>query len=189
MRSRALPIALGIVALTVIAPPAHSTTVYHLDTPALVRGSTGIVIGTVQGTQSHWNESRTAIVTDVTVSVSDVLKGDATSTVTLTQPGGEVDGMRYEIPGSPAFRANEEVLLFLWEDSHGRAQVNGLAQGKFELRTDPASGERVLSRQLPGLAFRDVRSLARVSAGEAASPVPLRLMLREIHRTLEEDGR
>lgn len=189
MSSRVLAILIGALVLVRAAAPAGATTVFHLDTPALVRGSDDIVLGTVGSTRSFWNDGRTAIVTEVTVSISDVLKGEAQATVTLTQPGGEVDGMRYQIPGSPVFHEGEEVLLFLWEDSRGRAQVNGLAQGKFEVRTDAASGERVLSRQLPGLAFRDVRSLARVRASEPAHAVPLRLMLREIHRTLEEDGR
>ena len=189
MPLRLFLIAVSLAVLACLPRPLSATTLMHLDTPALVRGSSGIVIGQVQDQRSYWNEERTAILTDVTVSVSDVLKGDAAGVVTLTQFGGEVGGFRYEIAGSPMFRPGEEVLLFLWRDSRGRTQVNGLGQGKFDISRDGATGERLLQRAAPGLTIRDARTLARSSPGDSSAHVPLRAMLREIHRTLEEDGR
>src|SRR5205814_4267216 len=119
------------------------------------------------------------IMTDVEVIVHESLKGEA-HRLTLTQLGGEVDGMRLTVDGSPAFATGEEALLFVWRDSRGRAQLNGLGQGKFEIRRDPATGERLLRRDVPGLGFADARTLRPLRAREAAPRVPLERMLSDI---------
>ena len=183
----AVPAALLVVALA--APAARATQVTHLDLPTLARTSSDIVVGRVEGTQPHWNASHTKIVTDVTVAVTDALKGGGAARLTLTQLGGVVGNMRYTVPGSPAFAPGEEALLFVWRDARGRAQVNGLAQGKFDIHVDPASGERVVQRSIPGLAVREVRSLALVPAGASAPRITLSRMLGEIRQVLEEGGR
>jgi hypothetical protein len=180
-----------LAALVLAALPAalaHATQVVPLDTRGLVRSSHDIVIGDVVATRSFWNPERTRILTEVTVRVAETLKG-AEGTVTLTQLGGEVDGAVYDVPGSPVFRRGEQALLFLWRDSRGRAQVNGLAQGKFDITRDANSGTRTVQRALPGLGFRDARSLAALRAGERAPAVPLSDMVTEVKRLVAEAGR
>lgn len=166
-----------------------ATQIEHLDTRAMVRQSSDIVIGTVESSRSYWDERHTKILTEVKVRVSDRLKGSAGSTVTLTQLGGELDGFRYAIEGSPQFKNGQEALLFLWRDARGRAQVNGLSQGKFEIRRDQATGERLVQRSLPGLAVRDARSLRLQGAGEAPARITLEEMVREIRSVQAEGGR
>jgi len=168
---------------------AWATTVFHLDTPALVEGSSDIVIGHVDALRSYMSPDHRHILTEVTVTVADRLKGDdATQQVTLVQLGGEVDGMRYTVPGSPLFKPGEEALLFIWRDESGRAQVNGLAQGKFDITRDSATGERLIQRTLPGLAVKNPRTLALAAKGQPAARIPLSTMMREIRRALEESG-
>ncbi len=183
------PIFVALAALLLL-PAAHAlaTQVVPLDTRGLVRSSHDIVIGDVLATRSYWNAERSRILTDVTVRVSESLKG-AGGEVTLTQVGGEVDGAVYEVHGSPVFRRGERALLFLWRDSRGRAQVNGLGQGKFDITRDPASGALTVQRPLPGLRFRDARSLGALRAGERAPAVPLADLVAEVRRVLAEDGR
>ncbi len=169
--------------------PAFATQVVHFDTPGLVRGSSDIVIGRVEGTRSYWNDRHTKILTEVSVRVSESLKGVPPGELRLVQLGGEVDGMRYHVPGSPLFAPGEEALLFVWRDAAGRAQVNALAQGKFDIRRDPATGARLVQRPLPGLAIAEARTLRAAPAGRAAPGVPLEDLLSEIRRALAEDGR
>src|SRR5262249_37672818 len=163
--------------------------VVHLDTRGLTHESSDIVIGTVGEQQARWNDAHTMILTDVVIHVSQSLKGAGGADLTLTQVGGELDGMRYSIPGSPVFRRNEEVLLFAWRDRLGRPQVDGLAQGKFEIERDAATGARVVQRATPGLAIQDVKSLAAAPLGRRAPRLSLDALIREIQAAMKEAGR
>ena len=97
---------------------------------------------------------------------------------------------RYSVPGCPVFEPGEEALLFVWRDPAGRAQVNGLAQGKFDIRRDAKSGERFVQRAIPGFGVRDLKTLRAVPAGQALPQLPLDDLVREITRTLAlEDHR
>ena len=168
--------------------PAHATQVVQLDTRALTLGSSDIVIGQVESVVSRWNEAHTKILTDVTVKVSTSLKGGG-DRIVLTQLGGTIGNLRTTVPGCPAFTQGEEALVFVWRDTRGRAQVNGCAQGKFEIRRDPRSGERWVQRAAQGLAVRDARTLALVGPGESAPTIPLEDLIAEIQRTLAGDDR
>lgn len=165
---------LSVGVLLLLAPPALATQVLRLDTRDLTLGSSDIVVGTVESVRSYWNPGRSRILTDVTVRVSESLKGEPT-TLTLTQMGGEVDGVKLAIEGSPVFRPGQEVVVFAWRDRNGRAQVNGLAQGKFDVVRDPATGEATVSRTVEGLALRRAGSSAIERGG-----APLKLRLREL---------
>jgi hypothetical protein len=179
----------GVLALTLSATPASASQVLHQTLRDLTLGSSDVVIGRVEETRTRWNESHTKIVTDITVSVSESLKGTAGERLVLSQLGGDLDGFRYAVPGSPLFRLGEEALLFVWRDAKGRAQVNGLAQGKFDIRTDGATGERTVQRGLEGLRVREARTLSLVKAGEQAPQLRLGDMLGEIRTILAEGGR
>lgn len=167
-----------------LAGPALATTQLHLDTRALVLGSSEIVVGTIASAQPRWSADKKKIFTDVEVKVSESLKGAPGKSVTLTQLGGELDGIRYSIPGGPLFRPGEEALIFVWRDSKGRAQVNGLAQGKFDIARDAKSGVATVQRVGPGLGVRDARGLEALKAGEPAARIPLDELKREIRRVL-----
>jgi hypothetical protein len=173
-----------LLLLALLAPPVHATQVVRLDTPALVRGSSDIVIGTVENSVSRWNAGHTRIVTDVTVRVDESLKGGGTSRLTLTQMGGDVDGLHLEVDGSPAFRAGQQSVFFVWRDSHGRAQVNGLAQGKFDIERDAASGRASVHRDLGELALRDPRTARLMRANAADGRVNLDDFKAEIRRAI-----
>jgi hypothetical protein len=173
--------------LALTAPAALATQMEHLDTRALVIGSNDIVVGQIESVQSHWSPSHSKIFTDVRVTES--LKGAATDRITLTQLGGQVGDMRYTVPGCPVFKPGEEALLFVWRDARGGAQVNGLAQGKFDIERDAATGVATVQRSVPGLAFREARTLQLVPAGQRAPRIPLNDLRQEILRVLGEGGR
>lgn len=176
-----------VVALALLLPgPTSATSLVHLDTRALTLESPEIVVGEVEHVRSYWNDAHTRILTDVDLKVTRALKGGETARLTLTQLGGEVDGARYAVPGAPLFAVGEEALLFVWRDRAGRAQVNGLAQGKFDIRRD-ASGERYVQRVVPGFGVRDVTTLRAVPAGQPLPRLRLDDLVREITRTLAAD--
>jgi hypothetical protein len=174
---------------SLIASAANATQVVHLDTRALTHESSDIVIGTVTAQKSYWNAAHTRILTDVIISVSQSLKGAPAGEITLTQLGGEVDGMRYSVPGSPTFRVGEEALVFAWRDTNGRPQVDGLAQGKFEIQHDAATGARVVQRAALGLAASDAKTLKLAPSGRALPQLKLDDMINEIKAAMAEAGR
>jgi hypothetical protein len=186
-RYRFLPV-LTLLALALGVPAARATQVMHLDTQALVHGSDDIVVGQIENVQPRWNTTHTKIFTDVSVRVTQALKGGAGDLITLTQLGGEVDGVRYNVPGCPAFTRGEEALLFVWRGTRGQPQVTGLAQGKFDIRRDAATGVATVQRSMPGLAVRDPRMLKLVPQGQPAPRIPLDDLLREIHQALDQEG-
>jgi hypothetical protein len=174
-----------VLAAMAFAPVmARATTLVHLDTRALAQQSQEIVIGRVSSTHAHWNETHTRIVTDVDVDVSQSLKGAATTRVTLTQLGGEVDGVRVSVAGCAAFRPGEEALLFVWRDARGHAQLTGLAQGKFEIERDARTGEAYVQRAAPGFGVREVQRLSAVPSGVRAPRLRLADLVSEIRGNL-----
>lgn len=177
----------AVAACAILAGAASATTLVRLDTPTLARRAHDIVIGRVTATEARWNEDRTRIVTEVRVRVERRLKGAPAEELVLTQPGGELDGLRYSVEGAPRFRTGEESLLFVWRDAAGHATVQGLAQGKFDLRRDSAGGARLVRRAGAGLAFSDARSLRAAPPG--SGEVTLEAMVAEIERALAEAGR
>ena len=183
-----LRLAFSLTCVAWFATTVSATQVTRLDTRTMAQTSSEIVIGRVTGTQARWNDAHTKIVTEIKVEVSESLKGEPSTTLTLTQLGGEVDGARYTVPGCPAFHPGEEVLLFVWRDTQGRAQVNGLAQGKFEIQRDALTGEATVQRSLPGLAVRDARTLASRPTRAGSEAVPLSELRTAIREALSPEG-
>lgn len=175
------------LAILATAPQALATQVRHLDMRELSRSSSDIVIGRVERVASRWNASGTKIFTDVTVRVSESLKG-AGGVVTFSQLGGTVGDLRQTVEGCPAFAPGEEAVLFLWRDDRGQAQLTGLGQGKFEIRRD-GSGRAIVQRHVEGLAVREARLLRLVPEGNSAPGVPLEDLVTEIRSALAEGGR
>lgn len=177
-------VAVGVM----LAPAAYATALQHVDTRTLTRGSHEIVIGKVERVESHWNAARTQIVTDVTLRVTRSIKGATRERLTLTQLGGEADGVRVSVHAVPVFKPGEEALVFVWRDAGGRAQVNGLAQGKFEIKIDPRTRRHVVQRGTPGFAIRDARTLAAVGAQETVPAIGVEELVAEIEREIRSGG-
>jgi len=181
--------ALAVVAaasLVAYVVPARATSMVQLSTRDLSLQSSDIVIGKVESVRSYWNPAHTRILTDVGVSVSQTFAGETAQHLTLTELGGEVDGIRVTVPGCPAFRPGEEALFFVWRDRKGDAQVNGLAQGKFDIERDPRTGAAFVQRATPGFAVRDVRTLSLVPRGQATPRLRLDDLVREIRVSLRD---
>jgi hypothetical protein len=124
-----------------LAPWSHAQEVRNMSVDELTADADAVVIGKVTATQSMWSDPR-HLVTAITVSVGEVLKGDVASTISVVVPGGIAANRKFPVamtyPGAPQFGDRENVLLFLSNDADalGTFAVTGFSEGKFSIVTD-----------------------------------------------------
>ena len=140
MRRFAIFVLTALVVITV-APVTHATQVIYKSPRQLGQESALVVQGRVASVRSFWNPQRTKIFTETIVAVDASFKGQAGTTVSLLQLGGEVDGVRVSVHGALRWQLDEEVLLFLEPYSGGTYHVSGFSQGKYKIERDPRTGE------------------------------------------------
>jgi hypothetical protein len=128
-----------------VAPAVWATTAIMLAEGEMIAEAEVVVTGRCSGVQSQWLDRD--LVTLATIEVSEVLKGQAGSTLTVVLPGG-VDVNRpvpvaMTFPAAPEIYLGEEVLLFLiGEDRVAQGfGIVGFSQGKFSLVEDAAGGK------------------------------------------------
>lgn len=166
----------GVSGLLVLALAGmlEASTVRFLPLDQMAVRANQIFTGEVVGVISQMNARRTGIFTFVTIEVDEYLKGGRRGVLTLRFLGGEAEGYRLTVPGSPEFHLGEEVLVFT-DGGAGRVPtVLGMAAGKFTLQRDPVTGEPVLERSLEGLILED-SSGTRITAGQSGSQEPASL--------------
>lgn len=104
-----------------------------------------IVTGKVSGNKSNWNNDKTRIYTIATLDVDEYLKGNSSgSTVAITYPGGEVNGIGELYTHMPKFENNEDVLVFLKKDDKSYKVFDG-EEGKIKIIRDEKTGEKITS--------------------------------------------
>src|SRR4030042_6199277 len=79
----------------------------------LTNGADSILVGTVTERSSYWNDEHTRIYTSVAFSVEDRIKGDAGPQVTITIPGGMVEGIGAWTSDMVSFDQDEKSVVFL----------------------------------------------------------------------------
>ena len=141
---------LAAVSIPGIAPGLKATTVKRLSLEQMVRGSHGIMLGRCVSQETYWNKSRTRIYTATRFAVTEDLKGGSGKSATVVTVGGTIDGMTLAVSGTPSFRDNEEVLLFLEAGKSGNWILMGLSQGLFRI-TDDRRGVRTAHHAASGL--------------------------------------
>jgi hypothetical protein len=143
-----------LLALTV--SPVSATILRPLSDQELTARAHTIVIGRAIARQTVWTGQDLA--TLVTVAVTESIKGDSSSSLTVALPGG-IDRRR-KIPvqvlyvGAPQIARDEEVLLFLERADRsipGAYVVSGFSQGKLSIIAGP-DGVKWVSRGPQALA-------------------------------------
>lgn len=139
-----------LVTLAALAETASATTVLIPADDDLIIGARAIVRGRVIGLTCAFDDQQERIYTYITLRVNEVIKGRITSRrIVLKEPGGQV-GLRGSLVfGTPQFRRDEEVLLYLdtWND--GSLRVHQMFLGKFLVTRDAASGMQWVTRDGP----------------------------------------
>jgi hypothetical protein len=120
---------------------AWATTAVEMSTQDMAQEASLIVSGHVTNVESRWVDRD--LVTVTTIAVSEVLKGQAGSEITVVVPGGVDTNRRFPIavsvPAAPQFQNNENTVLFLVNEDElpNTYAIVGFAQGKFTLVDTP----------------------------------------------------
>jgi len=145
--------------------PVYGTLVPRLSFEELVGQSEVVAHGRVASIRVAWDTERENIWTHYEIILNEALKGSIGKTVRIQEPGGELDGMRMEIVGSPHYELGEEVVVFAARIPGG-LRTCGWGQGRFVVEGEP--GQRRVRNSLG-----DVQLTAPGNAGgyrAAAAP-------------------
>jgi len=132
-----------------------------------------VIRGRVAASESRWDATST-LHTYITIDVTRVVLGSGVpDRIVIKQLGGELGGIGLWIAGQASFAADEDVLLELAaRPIDGSLYTSGLAQGKWRLETDAASGVTVAVRRTDGGAD-ERRPLAELELALASGRRPL----------------
>jgi hypothetical protein len=174
MKFRPPQVIVWVILCTLAAAlPAQATIMRYLEIEDLARASSEVFHGQTISTEAVWNAERTRIYTVVRFRVRESFKGTARRDqfVTVTQLGGEKDGIRMDYAGRPEFTPGESVVLFAARGPSGGLTVVALKQGRMHVE-----GGQV-TRDLSGLTLLD--SVKGGALTQARLP-------RRMHVTLDE---
>ena len=170
----------------VLPAPVETTLANALSVKDMVNQSDLIAIGSCVDTKSVWVDR--ALVTLVTISVAETLKGAEQQTITVALPGGVDANSKFPVamtyPGAPRITPGENVFLFLTAESDvaGSYTVAGFSQGKFSIVTDE-NGEQLVTRDLTKTTLKDNNGVRRGSS----NMTPLASLKAEVRGQLRQE--
>jgi hypothetical protein len=192
---RKLPLLL-ILALSLpllgTAPQAEASVVRALSLQDLVERADHVVIAVPEEKQSRRHDDGRLIVTDVSLRVKRVLKGDAKvgGVLIATRLGGKLETIALQVPGEATFEIGAEVLVFLrgiGDPADRQLRVVGMSQGVMLVER---KGETPMV--MPGgahAALMQPSDSGRLEPGEPAvrEPTELELLLLRISALVEAE--
>lgn len=175
------------VAAALAAIALGATTTIPTDLVDVVSNATLIVRGRVVDTRAFTDVANGPVMTAVTITADEVLKGTAGTSVTFRVHGGEIGRYRYTVVGSPTFSAGDEAYFFLKRTSAGTLWTVGMGAGVYRVSgalinapivagvtaTAGANIQRGDVRRKP-MAPREFASLVRMVMNTAIAPAATR---------------
>ncbi len=157
-----------------------------LSTEDLTEKAENIIVGKVVRKECRYDEEGKRIYTYVTISVEEDIKGKSEAKeITIKHLGGEMDDIVMWVSDSPSFKENEEVLLFLKKGKKPEVkEIIGRAQGKFRVKRDEFSGERIVVSK-----GREVYEKGCGIVREERKKIPLVDFKKEIKETMRKHGK
>lgn len=110
-----------------------ATSIVRLSLEETVARAEWILDGDVVRNWCAWDSNHRFIWTHTEIAVRDRWKGSAGSTITVSEPGGELDGQGMAIAGMVRYTPGEHVVVFLYRTPIGLIRTVGLAQGKLKV--------------------------------------------------------
>ena len=165
---------LAAVGIPGFSPWAEAATVKQLGLEQMVRGAHRIVLGRCVSQKTYWNKARTRIFTATRFAVEEDLKGGSPEVATVVTVGGTLDGLTQVVSGTPRFRVNQEVLLFLEAGKSGAWVLLGLSQGMFRIEPD-ARGVKTAHHASSGLHL-----IPASPESSSRTPMPARVELEKL---------
>ena len=162
------------VGVSVFSPRVEATTVKQLGLEQMVRGAHRIILGRCVSRETYWNKTRTRIFTATRFAVEEDPKGGSLEVATVVTVGGTLDGLPQVVSGTPRFRVNQEVLLFLEAGKSGRWILLGLSQGMFRIAPD-ARGVKTAYHASSGLHL-----IPASPETSSRTPMPARVELEKL---------
>lgn len=121
------------VAAALAAIPLNATSTIPTDLVDVVASATLIVRGHVVDTRSFAEMANGPVMTAVTITTDEVLKGSAGASVTFRVHGGELGRYRYVVIGSPTFAVGDDAYFFLKRTSTGAWWPVGMSAGVYRV--------------------------------------------------------
>lgn len=132
----------GLVVALLSGLLLQATLFVPLSVEQLTEQSQLIVRGTVLG-KSCQRDAAGRVFTKVELKVAEAWKGTVSGArLTVVHGGGILGDRKVVVVGQVDYRIGEEVVAFLVLNQRGEAVTLGLAQGKFHVWTDPATGKK-----------------------------------------------
>lgn len=191
MRKKLFQGAIAFALAVCIATPASASRFARVGMDYLVAENETIVVGEVLEAHSYWAASGTFILTDVTIAVSEVLKGDSNlQEVTVTLPGGSVGELSAVVVGGAELQPGTSYVLFLRRGNlpgaAGVHMVRDHSQGVFELVAGKKGLRAVSQARAHGL-VPDAFGVAEAPGG--AEGLPLEVMKQTVRELAARGGR
>lgn len=173
---------LGLLVAALAVPAVWATTAVERTESDMIQEAAIIVTGHCAHLQSRWVGK--TLVTLATIQVSETLKGNAGSQVTVVLPGGVDSNRRFPVamsyPAAPVIYPQEDVLLFLVpEDLVANSySVVGFSQGKYTL-AENAQGEKMATQDLSALNLQGHNGALRHGTAKTLQLDELRQRIRQ----------
>jgi hypothetical protein len=159
-----------LLSAALAASNAQATTVIAPTFDQLVGEAELIFEGTVTEARSEWTGqgAEREIVTYVTFSIQDAIKGAPGSSYTIRMLGGTIDGETREVADAPRFKAGDRDILFVEHNGTQFIPLVGIMHGRFHVQMD-AKGVEVIAKD-NGAPLADVTKLGRDETAAATGP-------------------
>ena len=138
-------VALLAFVLMLVAVPASHAQQQRTTIESLTAVSNAVVVAKAVKSESFWNDDQTAILTRVTLEVSDYLRGESPSQTEIIIPGGRIGNTIHEVSDMPSFQADEEAIVFVERHRSGVNVVAGGLMGKLPISEDRRTGIKSVS--------------------------------------------
>ncbi len=149
---------------------ARATTVIPPTFDQLVSDAELIFEGTVTDARSEWAGQGVdrQIVTYVTFSIQDAIKGAPGKSYTIRMLGGTIDGETREVADAPRFKTGDRDILFVEHNGSQFVPLVGIMHGRFHVQTD-ARGREIVAKD-NGAFLADVGKLGQDETAAVTGP-------------------
>lgn len=156
-------VAAAFTAILALTAALQATVTIPTDLPDVVSSATLIVRGRVVDARAFTDVANGPVMTAVTVTVTETLKGTTDRAITFRVHGGELGRYRHVMVGSPTFAVGDDAYVFLKRAPDGALWPVGMGAGVYKVSA--LSGSAMVSP--PVVAGLTATTGARIARGDS----------------------